>query len=297
MRRRRGSWLLAEGSSRWILRGAPAARPVGYSRDRSFRRGVSASSAFFALNSSSVRTPFVFQVVAAFRGAAVTSSGFGPAPRAAGAGAGWMAWPIACVIALPIATPVASTGADAGAAAAFAAAIGMLLRPGTACSAACRRPCSCRCARRGSSAAPRAARGSRRRSASSASPRSANVGASARASVRGELIWFAAMSRNGIFDSANASVMRADDRVAQLALEIGDGVALARAADLLMERPSGRRRGRSRCRSARRRTAPNSLSRIVIGCGVPQRWSICSARGEEVDVGLERRLEAACPSA
>ena len=45
----------------------------------------------------------------------------------------------------------------------------------------------------------------------------------------------------------------------------------------------------------RSRTAPNSLSRIVMGFGVPQRWLVCSARRKEIHVGLERRLERFVP--
>ena len=52
-------------------------------------------------------------------------------------------------------------------------------------------------------------------------------------------------------------------------------VDVARAAHLVEEDARDRRCGKSRCRKQRSRTAPNSLSRMVIGVAVPHFWSIC----------------------
>ena len=103
------------------------------------------------------------------------------------------------------------------------------------------------------------------------------------------------MSRNGTWLLREGVGHFRDDRVAELAFEIGDAIEVARAADLCVKRfcigqvvginAEAAQANRAEFLVAngdRIRRAP-----VLIGL---------RARGEKVDVGLERRLGTLCPS-
>jgi hypothetical protein len=129
---------------------------------------------------------------------------------------------------------------------------------------------------------------------SSARPRSANVGASAALSVRRQLHLVPRHVEERDLRLGERVGDAADDRVAQVTFEIGDRVALARAADLLMEDL-----GIGDVEAVEAEAAQPHHAEILVAdrdrlLRAPALIGL-GARGEEVHVALEGRLEARVP--